>query len=56
MCECITERMSWQITPRVPTEAMAKGGDVAKRAFEATMEMQKIDAAEIEAAVRSEAI
>jgi predicted 3-demethylubiquinone-9 3-methyltransferase (glyoxalase superfamily) len=25
----------WQITPRVLTDAMAQGGDVAKRAFEA---------------------
>ena len=44
--------LSWQITPRVLTEAMAKGGDVAKRAFEAMMKMQKIDVAAIEAAVR----
>ena len=44
--------LSWQITPRVLTEAMAKGGDVAKRAFEAMMEMGKIDVAKIEAAVR----
>lgn len=44
--------LSWQITPRVLTDAMAKGGDVAKRAFEAMMEMQKIDVAKIEAAVR----
>ena len=42
----------WQITPRVLTEAMAKGGDTAKRAFDAMMEMQKIDVAKIEAAVR----
>ena len=35
--------LSWQITPRVLTEALARGGDVAKRAFEAMMEMQKID-------------
>jgi len=47
--------LSWQITPRVLTEAMATGGDVAKRAFEAMMEMQKIDVAKIEAAVRGEA-
>jgi len=33
---------------------MAQGGDVAKRAFEAMMEMQKIDVAKIEAAVRGE--
>src|SRR6187549_2796078 len=44
--------LSWQITPRVLTEAMARGGDVAKRAFEAMMEMKKIDVARIEAAVR----
>lgn len=43
--------VSWQITPRVLTEAIAKGGDVAKRAFEAMMQMQKIDVATIEAAV-----
>jgi predicted 3-demethylubiquinone-9 3-methyltransferase (glyoxalase superfamily) len=44
--------VSWQITPRVLTEAMAFGGDVAKRAFEAMMPMRKIDVAAIEAAVR----
>ena len=44
--------VSWQITPRVLTEAMAKGGAVAKRAFEAMMPMKKIDVATIEAAVR----
>ncbi|HTH46409.1 MAG TPA: VOC family protein [Candidatus Limnocylindria bacterium] len=44
--------LSWQITPRVLTEAMAQGGEVAKRAFEAMMEMDKIDVAKIEAAVR----
>jgi hypothetical protein len=38
------------ITPRVLTDAMAKGGDVAKCSFEAMMEMQKIDVARIEAA------
>jgi predicted 3-demethylubiquinone-9 3-methyltransferase (glyoxalase superfamily) len=44
--------LSWQITPRALSEAMAKGGDIAKRAFAAMMEMQKIDIAKIEAAVR----
>ena len=44
--------LSWQITPRVLMEALASGGDIAKRAFEAMMEMQKIDVARIEAAVR----
>jgi len=42
----------WQITPRVLTEAMAAGGDEAKRAFAAMMEMGKIDVAKIEAARR----
>lgn len=42
---------SWQITPRVLTDAMAEGGEVAKRAFEAMMTMRKIDHAAIEAAV-----
>jgi predicted 3-demethylubiquinone-9 3-methyltransferase (glyoxalase superfamily) len=44
--------VSWQITPRVLTEAMAAGGDQAKRAFAAMMDMKKIDIAAIEAAVR----
>ena len=44
--------LSWQITPRVLTDAMARGGDVAKRAFEVMMDMGKIDVARIEEAVR----
>lgn len=40
----------WQITPRTLTEALAAGGDEAKRAFAAMMEMGKIDVAKIEAA------
>ncbi len=44
--------ISWQITPKALTQAMAMGGEVAKRAFEAMMPMQKIDIAAIEAAVR----
>ena len=44
--------LSWQFTPRVLTEALAAGGEVAKRAFAAMMPMQKIDVAAIEAAVR----
>ncbi len=44
--------ISWQITPRVLTEAMAAGGAEAKRAFEAMMQMGKIDLATIEAARR----
>ena len=45
--------LNWQITPRALTEAMAAGGDVAKRAFAAMMEMVKIDIAKIEAARRA---
>ena len=44
--------LSWQITPRALTRALAAGGDEAKRAFEAMMEMTKIDIAKIEAARR----
>ena len=44
--------ISWQITPRVLTEAMAAGGAEAKRAFEAMMKMKKIDVAAIKAARR----
>jgi len=45
--------LSWQITPRVLSEAVA-GDDpaAAKRAFTAMMDMRKIDVAKIEAAVR----
>lgn len=45
--------LSWQITPRVLTEAFTHPDKaVAKRAFEAMMNMTKIDIAAIEAAVR----
>ena len=44
--------LSWQITPRTLTEAMASGGPEAKRAFEAMMTMRNIDIAKIEAARR----
>jgi predicted 3-demethylubiquinone-9 3-methyltransferase (glyoxalase superfamily) len=44
--------LSWQITPRTLTEAMAAGGSEAKRAFEAMMTMRKIDVAKIDAARR----
>jgi predicted 3-demethylubiquinone-9 3-methyltransferase (glyoxalase superfamily) len=44
--------LSWQITPRALTSAMAAGGAEAKRAFKAMMEMKKIDIANIEAARR----
>ena len=45
--------LSWQITPRVLTEAIADPDpEVARRAFEAMMTMRKIDVAAIEAARR----
>jgi len=42
--------VSWQITPRVLIEALAAGGNEAKRAFDAMMGMKKIDVAAIKAA------
>ena len=44
--------ISWQITPRVLVEALAAEGEEARRAFEAMMNMGKIDVAAIEAARR----
>ncbi|HBI68207.1 MAG TPA: hypothetical protein DDZ22_04060 [Massilia sp.] len=45
--------LSWQITPRVLTDALANPDpQVGRRAFEAMMTMRKIDVAKIEAAVR----
>jgi len=44
--------LSWQITPRVLTEAVAAGGEEARRAFTAMMDMTKIDIANIETARR----
>jgi predicted 3-demethylubiquinone-9 3-methyltransferase (glyoxalase superfamily) len=44
--------LSWQITPRALTDALAAGGDVARRVFAAMMPMKKIDIAAIEAARR----
>ena len=44
--------VSWQITPRVLTDALAAGGAEAKRAFDAMMTMKKIDVGAIEAARR----
>ncbi len=45
--------LSWQISPRVLTEAVASPDRaLAKRAFEAMMPMTKIDIATIEAAIR----
>ena len=44
--------LSWQITPRVLSEAMTAGGEEAKRAFAAMMTMRKIDVAAIAKARR----
>ncbi|MBB1248455.1 VOC family protein [Rhizobium sp. G21] len=44
--------VSWQITPRTLLDAMAAGGDEARRAFAAMMTMQKLDVAAIDAARR----
>jgi predicted 3-demethylubiquinone-9 3-methyltransferase (glyoxalase superfamily) len=44
--------LSWQITPRALTDALAAGGAEAQRAFAAMMQMKKIDVAAIEAARR----
>ena len=46
--------VSWQITPTVLTDALAAGGNVAKRAFEAMMHMGKIDIGVIERAISGE--
>ncbi|MCG7623501.1 VOC family protein [Epibacterium sp. Ofav1-8] len=43
--------ISWQITPRVLMEAMETGGAPAQRAFEAMMQMSRIDVATIERAI-----
>ena len=48
--------VSWQITPRILTEAYTSPDRAAaKRAFDAMMTMQKIDVAKIEAAFRGRA-
>ena len=48
---------SWQITPRVLLEATTSSDEAAaKRAFAATMTMQKIDVAKIEAALRGDTV
>jgi predicted 3-demethylubiquinone-9 3-methyltransferase (glyoxalase superfamily) len=44
--------VNWQITPRVLTEALAVGGEEARRAFAAILTMGKIDVAAIAAARR----
>ena len=44
--------VNWQITPVILTEALAAGGEQAKRAFDAMMPMRKIDIATIERAIK----
>ncbi len=53
MCGWCKDRwgISWQITPRILTEALAVGGERAKRAFDAMLTMKKIEIAEIAAAI-----
>ncbi len=46
--------LSWQITPRTLTQALAAGGDEAKRAFDAMLKMKKIDVATINTARRGQ--
>lgn len=46
-----SEAFSFQVTPRVLTDAMPAGGLGAERAFAAIMTMKKIDVAAVEAAV-----
>ena len=44
--------LSWQIIPRVLLDAFAAGGAEGRRAFQAMLQMKKIDVATIEAARR----
>ncbi|MFA6218501.1 MAG: VOC family protein [Erythrobacter sp.] len=43
---------SWQITPRTMLDALAAGGEEARRAFAAMMTMTRLDVAAIDAARR----
>ncbi|HEY0660373.1 MAG TPA: VOC family protein [Lysobacter sp.] len=53
MCGWCKDRfgLSWQITPKRLTELMSQGGETATRAFEAMMDMKKIDIAALDRAV-----
>ena len=44
--------VNWQITPQVLNDALAEGGVKAKRAFDAMMNMTKIDIATLERAMK----
>jgi len=43
--------LSWQITPRRLTDLLSQGGETAARAFQAMMDMRKIDIAALDRAV-----
>jgi predicted 3-demethylubiquinone-9 3-methyltransferase (glyoxalase superfamily) len=43
--------LSWQITPKRLTELLCAGGETASRAFQAMMDMRKIDIAALDRAV-----
>jgi predicted 3-demethylubiquinone-9 3-methyltransferase (glyoxalase superfamily) len=45
--------LSWQITPKRLTQLISEGGERSKRAFDAMMEMTKIDIAALDAAADS---
>jgi len=53
MCGWCKDRfgLSWQITPKRLTQLMAAGGETARRAFTAMMDMKKIDIAALDRAV-----
>jgi predicted 3-demethylubiquinone-9 3-methyltransferase (glyoxalase superfamily) len=53
MCGWCKDRfgLSWQITPRRLIDLLSEGGETATRAFEAMMEMKKIDIAALDRAV-----
>jgi predicted 3-demethylubiquinone-9 3-methyltransferase (glyoxalase superfamily) len=55
MCGWCKDRwgVSWQISPKVLTDAVAAGGEAGERAFKAMMGMKKIDIAAIESAIAS---
>ena len=53
MCGWCKDRfgLSWQITPKRLTQLVAAGGETARRAFTAMMDMKKIDIATLDRAV-----
>ena len=53
MCGWCRDRFGlwWQVTPKRLTEYMARGGETASRAFEAMMDMRRIDIAALDRAV-----